>query len=174
MEEMDSNLVELGVDPQFIEDAKIPVLNFAARDLYVIFRGTADALLRRHLERLAERMNVISAKGPIDPSDTEWNELTRLQAELALPRDDFGDMTATTRLRNVSELIQQILNKPWWTADDRSKLQFVGAEVEKLVVDCWSGGTITPEAETYIEKYGFRNDDRLKELEDSGEAPGHA
>jgi hypothetical protein len=162
MGQLDANLQQLGVDGQFIQDAKRPVLNFATWDLYSVFRGSADALLAKKRDKITRRQKEIQSGGPIRADDPEWNELHQRRQELILPRDDFEDMAGPTKLENVGELIEQVLKGNFWTEDDLTILRLVGSEVEKLAQACWAQGTVTPEAEAYIEQFGGRNDDRLQ------------
>jgi hypothetical protein len=165
MTQLDENLSELGVDAEFIERAKRPVLNFAIWDLYAVFRGTAQTLVGRQLEPIAGRMNEIQSGGPIRADDSEWNELNEQRLRWTLPREELEDMAGPTRLQNVGGLIDDLLNRLPWTPQDKAALAQVGEEIETLAAACWKEGTVTPEAENYVKLYGHRNDDRLKELE---------
>jgi hypothetical protein len=167
IEELDRNLVELGVDSAFIKTAKRPILNFASWDLYRVFSGNAHVLSERLRHEIAQAQHAITKGGPINPSDTEWNELHQRQLALIVPHPAFGDMSGPTPLEDIGSVTGEVLGKVPYPPRERALLEQIAHEIEALAVACWEGGTVTVEAQSYIERYGRKDGDRLSELEES-------
>ena len=168
IEQLDQSLAELGVNEEFIRVSKRPFLNFVSRDLYAVLRGSADTLANRMRQSLVDRQNEISSKGPVPAGDPEYYELNRKIQTLYLGPWEFGDMSGKSRLEDMSAMTKEILEHLEWSDSDREKLETIASEVEKMSANCWSEGTITPDAEAYIRKYAQRTDIRLEEIEGEG------
>jgi hypothetical protein len=166
IEQLDRNLTAIGVEDAFIRDSKRPFLNFVSRDLYAVFRGSADVLANRMRQTLVERQNEISSTGPVPADHSEYNELNRRIQMMHLGIWKFGDMSGQTRLENMPSMTKEVFDRLEWSDLDRQKLQVIASEVEELSAACWSQGTITPEAQAYIEQYSERTDLRLNALEE--------
>jgi hypothetical protein len=165
IEQLDQNLIELGVQGDFITRAKRPVLNFASWDLYSVFRGSAQVLSRRLRQDIAQLQKSITKQGPIDPTNPEWNDLHQRNLALLVPEQDVGDMSGPTSLENVSLLTIEVLDKVPWPPRERALLETIAKEVAQLSRGCWEQGTITLEAQAYIERYTRNDEGRLKEME---------
>lgn len=165
IEQLDQNLTQLGVDQDFIRISKRPLLNFVSRDIYAVFRGSADMLANRLRQVVVDRQNEISSTGPVAANDAEYNELNRRFQALHLGPWEFGDMSGQSRLEDMPSMTKEILERLEWPDSDRAKLETIAKEVEELSAACWSQGTITPEAQDYIERYGETTDLRLNALE---------
>jgi hypothetical protein len=165
MGQLDRNLSQLGVDDNFIREAKRPVLNFASADLYSVFRGTAQTLSTRLRQEVVERQRAIQQAGPIDPSNPEWLALHERNGALLIPHQEYGDFSRRTSLENMCQVTSEVLEKVPWPPRERAILDAISKEIGELATACWEQGTVTPEAEAYIKRYGENQEDRLKEME---------
>jgi hypothetical protein len=159
IEELDQHLAHLGVEPNFIQTAKRPLLNFASWDLYRVFHGNAHVLSERLRHDIAQAQHAIFGGGPIDPAHPEWNELHQRQLALIVPHLQFEDMSGPTPLEDMGNVTREILDKVPYPPGERALLEKIAAEVEQLAAACWKRGTITPEAQSYmnglVEKKGI-------------------
>lgn len=161
--DIDTNLGSFQVSEDTIFAYKRPFLNIVSFDLYRIYAGTLDTIIRRYFEKLSEPINNLEQNTIEDVE--HFNSLIEARNKYVASRDGFDDILGGPRLRDLEALTNSAVQKYQLDDADLQKLKIVQKEVIQLSGESWLAGTITPEAENYINKYQTRNNLRLDELE---------
>lgn len=164
LSEVDGLLKGLDVSRKEIENLKHPFMVMISLDLFRIFEHCLrfrSSFLLRQIEK--EQHDIFKGRS-IDQSNTKWKELQNRRHRLKYESYSANDVLSDSRLRNIGDMGRDHLANVDLPKDDREALEGVVIEIAQLADECWREGTITRDAEVYLERYGHSQDARYKEL----------
>lgn len=159
--ELDRTLLEIGVDASFLENAKIPVLNIVSLDLFRIFSGSWQHVVREKQNELRQQLSNYTGGRAIHPDDPELLRLTREIEYLSVTEPALGDLNERGPLTDVRSLTKAMLGQVRFDDPTRKALLQIAEEVSQLSDACWVSGNVTNEAEDYLEAWSRPSQKRL-------------
>lgn len=156
--EMESVLRSLQIPQQEIDNTKLPFMILLCLDIYRVFESTLHERVQHYQSILSQEISEFGRRGPINQSDPQWKELMDRQQRLrTFQRYDSANMLVDQRLRDVDGLSREILANAPIPEPDKAALEPVRTQVSGLAAACWLAGTVTPEAEAYIERWEHKH-----------------
>lgn len=153
LSEADALLEDLDVPKKEIDSLKSVFLAMISVDLVRIFQDCLRLRFSHLSSEIAKEQRAIFGKKPVDQSNPQWKELQEKRRRVSRKGYDSDDLLDDLGRRNVDQITAEMLGGPELSDDDRGKLEAVRAKIAKLSDDCWRAGTITPEAEAFIEEH---------------------
>ena len=168
MHEIDQMLNVLGISHEEVSAWKRPFLNIISFDLFRIFEVSWRQLVSDGLSKANMKVSSYTAGRTVDPNDAEYQRLIAEANRFAFQQPSLEDVLFEPRLENLESFTaSRIANAPLTDAE-RAQIEIIRREVVDLSKSCWADGTITSEAENYLEKYGEYTRTRLEELQQVG------
>lgn len=164
LSELDSLLDDLDVPKKEIDSLKSDFLAMISLDLVHIFQNCLRFRVSHLTEEIGKQQNEIFKGKAVDPSNAEWKKLQEKRQRVSRKGYDSKGLLDDLGRRNVDQITVEILGGPELSGDDRGKLEAVRAKIAKLSDDCWRAGTITTEAQNFIEEYQSPQDKLYNEV----------
>lgn len=169
IKDLDGLLNDLGISTDTRDKAKWPFLHIICLDLYRVFENAVAYRLKIYADSAGQAVNIYGAGRAIDAGDTEYLQLIENRNRLVLPFVTTYDIMDDGRLDDMDKITRLLIAGTPLPEVDKERLEQVRLEVIALASACRAAGTITDEAEVYIDRYSPRNDTRGKELFPVGE-----
>lgn len=163
--DVDKMLADIGTPASQIDDWKRPFMNLISRDLASVLWGAVEHVKAIRRKVAQEALEAYSrANGPLDPADSNYEALRDAVRPFVQRSMDLGDILQRPDMNDVATLTKDWIDPTLFDDAEVDALNEVRAEVIQHASGCWSEGTITEQAEVYLEAYGRRNDTRIREL----------
>lgn len=163
LEEIDGLLREVDVPQADIAAMKAPFLNLVTLDLSRVFEHSVHEMLRPKRQALEEEIRSYSSK-PIVANDPKWSKLLEERQNLERSAIDWQDALGNTALANLRQALTVWAAKIPLDGPQKQIADQILDEVATLSEACWTAGTVTTEAEDYLNRYGTDTNERIKAL----------
>lgn len=165
LSDVDGMLNGLDFPKDKIGEWKRPFMNLISRDFLSILWGAIEHIKRRHRDSAQNMYDKYSRENsPVREDDETHRALLAAVRRFDQCSLDLGDMLQRPDLADTKLLTQSWIEPGMFDAEELKALEVLRGEVVQLVSDCWAQGTITPEAERYLDEYGLKIDTRIQEL----------
>lgn len=163
--DLDAVLERLEIDADQATALKGPFLSLLAFDLFNVFDSVVASRMRKHQALANEALSQYHAGKPIDPSDDEYQRLRGVAQRYRFQNVEWSsDPSNDPRLADMATLTRDRLQDMPLPDEEKEKIEAVRREVVTLANDCWEQGTITPDAQQYLDKYRGQKMERTTEL----------
>jgi hypothetical protein len=163
LNDVDTLLREIDVPEPEIKGMKVPFLNLVSLDLSRVFEHSVNELMKPQRDAVEAEIRAYSSK-PIAGDDPQWSALLERQRSLSRSPIKWSDALGNENLANIQGELTPWLSNISMDFAAKEKADIILAEVVRLSKDCWSVGSITSEAEQYLNLYSGRTDARLNAL----------
>lgn len=118
----------------------------------------ADVVLALEPEELGAKLLFLVRQAVGDGNFHPGNYMNALFGQINQEGYPYDDILADKRLLNLKDLSSELVSQYPFPSDDLVSIESVRERVIKLADNCWKNGTITTEAEHFIEAYDHSQD----------------
>jgi len=165
LSDIDQQLRRLAVPEVEISEYKRPFLNMLTFDLAQVLQHAVTIRLQKYRSE-AEKIYQQRFKGGIRDHEGH-SAFIAWKRGFADPQYMIADPLGRTDLDRPRMLFESWLDSAPLSLADRENLKVVLNEIVELSEACWQQGTVTAEAETYLDRYAPHSDgpDRSDEIQ---------
>jgi hypothetical protein len=166
LSDIDELLVSVGISEREIEDLKQPFIVMISYDLLSIFMQVVRFRVNHYGQLLQKEYDEAFKGKPVDQSDARYLDISERRKKWAYEKFEPDDIMTDTRILDLEKLTQELLSPYPFPDEDLVILDRYRTIIVKLATDCWAKGTITPDAEQFLETYRSPQDKPYREAFD--------
>ncbi len=149
--ELDDNLKSLLVEEEVLKSIKEPFLRFVSLDLYRTFERVVAERLAENQRRVQEIINS-EYKGTI-VQDERYLALVAEKRSFERPKSMLGGGIEDEKFANIRVAMRELTFELVLPEADKAALLTLSDRIASLSEGCWATGTISSDAEEYLNTY---------------------